>query len=141
MVSATLNTCTRSAGLVDGQLAPVQPVDLALVDVGADDVVSGLGKAGAGHQADVPASYNGDVHACSRCGFENAPLGAVKGTTIANPALPRNVRPTPRGVAPRCPRRYFSGSVARNRLRSLPAGGEGGPACRAAFDPDRQVVT
>ena len=40
-------------GLVDRDVALLQPRDLAGVDVDADDVVAGLGEAGAGDQADV----------------------------------------------------------------------------------------
>ena len=41
------------ARLVDGDVARLQARDLAGVDVDADDVVAGFGKAGARHQADV----------------------------------------------------------------------------------------
>ena len=53
------------ARLVDRQDVLLQPVDLCLVDVGADDLVAGLGEAGAHDQADVARANDRNVHACS----------------------------------------------------------------------------
>ena len=52
-------------GLVDRQDVLLQPVDLALIDVGADDVVAGFGEARADDEADVAGSDDGDVHGVS----------------------------------------------------------------------------
>ena len=51
------------AGLVDRDDAVAQAFDLAGVDVHADDVVTDLGQAGSGHEADVAGAENGDAHA------------------------------------------------------------------------------
>ena len=51
------------ARLVDRDLALLQARDLAGVDVDADDVIAGLGKAGARDQADVARTENCNFHA------------------------------------------------------------------------------
>ena len=51
------------ARLVDGDFPGTEAGDLLLVDVDADDVVAGVGEAGAGDQADVPSTHHGDTHA------------------------------------------------------------------------------
>jgi hypothetical protein len=48
--------------LVDRDLPLVQPPDLPLVDVAADDVVAGLREPGPDHEADVPGAYHCYVH-------------------------------------------------------------------------------
>ena len=48
--------------LVDRRLAALEPLDLALVDVDAQHVVAGLGKARAGDQAHVTRTEYGDSH-------------------------------------------------------------------------------
>jgi hypothetical protein len=50
------------AGLVDRQDVLLQAVDLAGVDVGADDVVARLGEAGADDEADVAGADDRDSH-------------------------------------------------------------------------------
>src|SRR5262249_190463 len=50
------------AGLVDGNLAAVERLDLALVDVTADDVVPEIAQAPAGHEADIAGADHCDVH-------------------------------------------------------------------------------
>jgi hypothetical protein len=50
------------AGLVDGDLAAVEGVDLGDVDVDADHVVAEVGEAGAGDEADVARSDDCDLH-------------------------------------------------------------------------------
>ena len=46
----------------------VQPLDLLRVDVDADDVIAGIGEAGAGDEADVAGAENGDAHLCKERG-------------------------------------------------------------------------
>ena len=50
------------AGLVDRDLALLQALDLARVDVDADDVVAGFRQAGARDQADVAGAEDCDFH-------------------------------------------------------------------------------
>ena len=50
------------AGLVDRRLAALEHLDLALVDVDAQDVVADLGEARAGDQADVAGTEDGETH-------------------------------------------------------------------------------
>ena len=50
------------AGLVDRDLAALEPVDLGAVDVDASDVVAAVGEAGAGDQSDVAGANNCDFH-------------------------------------------------------------------------------
>ncbi len=49
-------------GLVDGDFAPLEAFDLLGVDVDAKHVIAGIGKAGAGDEADVTGSEYGDSH-------------------------------------------------------------------------------
>ncbi len=49
--------------LVDRQDVLLQLVDLAGVDIGADDVVARLGEAGADDEPDVTRSHDSDSHA------------------------------------------------------------------------------
>ncbi len=49
-------------GLVDGHLALVQALDLAGVDIDADDVIARLGEAGARDEAHVAGAEDGDSH-------------------------------------------------------------------------------
>jgi hypothetical protein len=48
---------------VNGDFAALEPLDLAHVDVHADDVVAGLSEAGARHQADITRTENRNFHA------------------------------------------------------------------------------
>ena len=49
--------------LVDGDLARLQACHLAGVDIDADDMIAGLGKAGARDQADVTRTEDCNFHA------------------------------------------------------------------------------
>jgi hypothetical protein len=48
---------------VNRDFTPLEPLDLARVDVHADDVVAGLSEAGARHQTDVTRTENRNFHA------------------------------------------------------------------------------
>jgi hypothetical protein len=62
--AATLRAHDLPAGrLVDRDLAALQQLDLALVDVEAQHVVADVGEAGAGDEADVAGSDDADLHA------------------------------------------------------------------------------
>jgi hypothetical protein len=50
------------ARLVDGDLAPVEPLDLARVDVSAHHVVAEIREARAGDEADIPSPDDPEVH-------------------------------------------------------------------------------
>jgi hypothetical protein len=47
---------------VDGNLAAIEHIDLARIDVHAQDIVADLRQAGAGDQADIPGTVNRDLH-------------------------------------------------------------------------------
>ena len=49
-------------GFVDGYFAAIQRIDLGLVDVHTDDLITHFGKAGAGDQSDVSRAKHCDVH-------------------------------------------------------------------------------
>ncbi len=53
----------RQARLVDGNLATLEGRDLAGILVDADDLVSEIGEADAGHQAYVARTHHCDLHA------------------------------------------------------------------------------
>ena len=67
-------------------LAGVRPGDRVLDDVGADDVVAGLGEAGAGYQADVSGSDDRYVHersglyrpVAAKSGLSGAPVNSER---------------------------------------------------------------
>ncbi len=61
------------SGLVDGNAAGVQRFDLLNVDVGTNDIVSGLRKAGPDDEANVSGSHDCDLHIPSGPSVENAP--------------------------------------------------------------------
>jgi len=50
------------AGLEDGNLAFVQPRDLAFIDIETENAIAGIRQARAGHQSHVARSYDSDVH-------------------------------------------------------------------------------
>ena len=50
------------AGLVDRDLPAVEPLDLRLVGVDADDIVPRLGETGSGHQPDIPCANDSNLH-------------------------------------------------------------------------------
>ena len=52
-------------GLVDRNLAAVQPLDLAGIDIDTDDMVARIRQTGAGDQADVAGAENRDAHLSS----------------------------------------------------------------------------
>src|SRR5262245_60552610 len=49
--------------LVDGGFTPAQHIDLALVDIHAQHVVTNLGETGSRDQTDIARSKNRDAHA------------------------------------------------------------------------------
>ena len=49
-------------GLVDRDAAGLEQLDLGLVHVQAQHVVAEVGQAGAGHEADIAGSDDGDFH-------------------------------------------------------------------------------
>ncbi len=65
------------AGLVDRDAAGVEQVDLAAVDVEAQDVVADLGETGAGDQTDVARSDHRDFHV-------RAPIVALMAVSAAS---------------------------------------------------------
>jgi glyoxylase-like metal-dependent hydrolase (beta-lactamase superfamily II) len=58
------------AGLVDGDLTPLQPGDLVRVDVDAPHLAPEFGEPGGGHKSDIACPDHRDRFACSghRCG-------------------------------------------------------------------------
>ena len=67
---------------MDGDFAPLQAFDLFGVDVDAKHVIAGIGKAGAGDEADVTGSEYGDSHVFPEC----ARMGA-RGGILTNCGL------------------------------------------------------
>ena len=54
-------------GFVDGDIAGVKTLYLGLIDVKAGHLISALGEAGAGDEADVAGADGGDLHAAGFC--------------------------------------------------------------------------
>lgn len=52
----------REAGFVDGDIALLQPVDLARIDIHADHVMADIGEAGPGDKADIAGAEDGQTH-------------------------------------------------------------------------------
>jgi len=70
------------AGLVDGDLTGIEPIDLTSVDVHADDVVTDLGKAGTGDQPHIAGPENGNAHRSPPWWIQLAPAAASRATFI-----------------------------------------------------------
>ena len=68
-------------GLMDGNFAPLEAFDLLGVDVDAQHVIAGIGKAGAGDQTDVTGSEYGDSHVF----LTYARMGARRGILTNSP--------------------------------------------------------
>jgi hypothetical protein len=58
---------------MNGDLAPIQPLDLPGVDVDTDNVVAGVGQAGSRYQTDVSGTKNCDLHGGQRNGWVKRP--------------------------------------------------------------------
>jgi hypothetical protein len=66
------------AGFIDGKLIALQSIDLALIHVGANDVIAGLGEARANDEADVSGSDHSDIHGNSRTVMRRTRIPAAR---------------------------------------------------------------
>ena len=109
------------AGLVDGELIALEHLDFAGIDIGADDRVADIGKAGASNQTHISRTDHTNLHLTLQTLFErrlwHQPLrGAYRGLL---PLARSMLAPAPASVAMTWP--VHVGAVAPSARRPLTA--------------------